>query len=55
MNKIKQWFSEEENRTICFIIISGIALKIRGFEDITEWASNHHEKLNGKGHSLLMH
>ncbi|MDK2966716.1 MULTISPECIES: HD domain-containing phosphohydrolase [Lacrimispora] len=23
---------------------------IRGFEDITEWASNHHEKLNGKGY-----
>jgi len=24
--------------------------KIRGFEDITEWAANHHEKLNGKGY-----
>jgi HD-GYP domain-containing protein (c-di-GMP phosphodiesterase class II) len=24
--------------------------EIRGFEDITEWASNHHEKLNGKGY-----
>lgn len=23
---------------------------IRGFEDITEWASNHHEKLSGKGY-----
>jgi len=23
---------------------------IRGFEDITEWAANHHEKLNGKGY-----
>jgi HD-GYP domain-containing protein (c-di-GMP phosphodiesterase class II) len=28
-----------------------IALQeIRGFEDITEWASNHHEKLNGQGY-----
>lgn len=28
-----------------------IALQeIKGFEDITEWASNHHEKLNGKGY-----
>lgn len=24
--------------------------KISGFEDITEWASNHHEKLNGTGY-----
>lgn len=24
--------------------------RIDGFEDITEWASNHHEKLNGKGY-----
>lgn len=24
--------------------------KIHGFEDITEWAANHHEKLNGKGY-----
>lgn len=24
--------------------------EIEGFEDITEWASNHHEKLNGKGY-----
>lgn len=24
--------------------------KIRGFEDITRWASYHHEKLNGKGY-----
>lgn len=24
--------------------------EITGFEDITEWASNHHEKLNGKGY-----
>lgn len=24
--------------------------EIRGFEDIVEWASNHHEKLNGKGY-----
>lgn len=24
--------------------------EISGFEDITEWASNHHEKLNGKGY-----
>lgn len=23
---------------------------IKGFEDITEWASNHHEKLNGQGY-----
>ncbi len=23
---------------------------IEGFEDITEWASNHHEKLNGRGY-----
>lgn len=28
-----------------------IALQeIKGFEDITEWASNHHKKLNGKGY-----
>jgi HD-GYP domain len=28
-----------------------IALQdIKGFEEITEWASNHHEKLNGKGY-----
>lgn len=28
-----------------------IALRaIRGFEDITEWASNHHEKINGLGY-----
>lgn len=26
MNKIKQWFSEEENRAVIFIIISGLAL-----------------------------
>ena len=25
---------------------------IEGFEDITEWASNHHEKLNGSGYPL---
>lgn len=24
--------------------------EIKGFDDITEWASNHHEKLNGKGY-----
>jgi HD-GYP domain-containing protein (c-di-GMP phosphodiesterase class II) len=24
--------------------------EIKGFEDITEWASNHHEKLNGQGY-----
>ncbi len=24
--------------------------KIKGFEDITKWASNHHEKLNGTGY-----
>jgi HD-GYP domain-containing protein (c-di-GMP phosphodiesterase class II) len=24
--------------------------EISGFEDITEWASNHHEKLNGQGY-----
>lgn len=24
--------------------------QIKGFEDITEWASNHHEKLNGEGY-----
>lgn len=27
-----------------------ILSKIKGFEDITKWASNHHEKLNGKGY-----
>lgn len=26
MNKLKQWFSDEENRTICYTVISGIAL-----------------------------
>jgi len=26
--------------------------EIQGFEDITEWAANHHEKLNGKGYPL---
>lgn len=26
--------------------------EIRGFEDITEWASNHHEKLNGQGYPM---
>ncbi|GFP74060.1 HD-GYP domain-containing protein [Clostridium fungisolvens] len=26
--------------------------EIKGFEDITEWASNHHEKLNGQGYPL---
>lgn len=26
MNKIKGWFSEEENRTVIFVVISGIAL-----------------------------
>ncbi len=25
---------------------------VKGFEDITEWASNHHEKLNGCGYPL---
>lgn len=25
---------------------------ISGFEDITEWAANHHEKLNGRGYPL---
>lgn len=29
-----------------------ILSKIDGFEDITDWASNHHEKLNGKGYPL---
>ena len=30
-----------------------IALQeIKGFEDITEWASNHHEKLNGQGYPI---
>lgn len=30
-----------------------IALKqISGFEDITEWAANHHEKLNGSGYPI---
>lgn len=24
--------------------------KISGFKEITEWAANHHEKLNGKGY-----
>ena len=27
-----------------------ILSKIKGFEDITEWAGNHHEKLNGSGY-----
>ncbi len=27
--------------------------KIKGFEDITEWASNHHEKLNGTGYPYI--
>jgi len=27
-----------------------ILSKIDGFEEITEWAANHHEKLNGKGY-----
>lgn len=26
--------------------------QIKGFEEITEWASNHHEKLNGEGYPL---
>lgn len=31
--------------------LTRVALQeIRGFEDITEWASNHHEKLNGQGY-----
>lgn len=29
-----------------------ILSRIRGFEDITNWAANHHEKLNGKGYPL---
>ncbi|MEG1108005.1 MAG: HD domain-containing phosphohydrolase [Oscillospiraceae bacterium] len=29
-----------------YIILS----QIKGFEDITSWASNHHEKLNGRGY-----
>ncbi|MDR0804677.1 MAG: HD domain-containing protein [Oscillospiraceae bacterium] len=29
-----------------------ILSKIPGFEDITVWASNHHEKINGKGYPL---
>lgn len=29
-----------------YVILS----KIKGFEDITKWASHHHEKLNGKGY-----
>lgn len=28
--------------------------EIKGFEEITEWASNHHEKLNGKGYPIGM-
>ena len=28
-----------------------ILRQIRGLEDITEWAANHHEKLDGKGYS----
>ncbi len=28
--------------------------QIEGFEDITEYASNHHEKLNGKGYPLQL-
>lgn len=27
-----------------------ILQQVKGFEDITEWASNHHEKLDGKGY-----
>lgn len=26
--------------------------EIKGFEEITDWAANHHEKLNGKGYPL---
>ncbi|KRQ87705.1 Cyclic di-GMP phosphodiesterase response regulator RpfG [Caloramator mitchellensis] len=29
-----------------------ILSRIKGFEDITDWASNHHEKLNGHGYPL---
>lgn len=29
-----------------------ILSKIQGFEDITNWAANHHEKLDGSGYSL---
>lgn len=28
--------------------------KVDGFEEIVEWASNHHEKLNGKGYPLAL-
>ncbi len=31
-----------------------ILSQIEGFEDITEFASNHHEKLNGKGYPLQL-
>ena len=31
MNKLKQWFSEEENRTISYTIISGITLLLSFF------------------------
>ncbi len=31
-----------------------ILKQIKGFEEITEYASNHHEKLNGKGYPLQL-
>lgn len=31
---------------------NAILKNIKGFEDICKWASNHHEKLNGKGYPL---
>lgn len=35
----------------CHTYYTRVALsQIKGFEDITEWASNHHEKLNGSGY-----
>ena len=27
-----------------------VLAKVRGFEEITEWASNHHERLDGSGY-----
>ena len=34
-------------------MISASLQEIKGFEYITEWASNHHEKLNGTGYPYM--
>lgn len=34
-----------------YVILS----QVQGFEDITRWASRHHEKLNGKGYPFGLH